>query len=85
MPKIKALQEEYKTKEVSQWIQDKMHKSRVSQARVADRIGITQQAFSHRLSKRLSLRDIWILDEMLDLTDEELISICRMDGRRKSK
>ncbi len=85
MPRIKALQEEYKTREVSQWIQDKMYKSRVSQARVADRIGITQQAFSHRLSKRLSLRDIWILDEMLDLTDEELISICRMDGRRKSE
>jgi len=85
MPRIKALQEEYKTKEVSKWIQERMYHSRISQAKVADRIGVSQQAFSHRLNNKLSLKDIWILDEMLDLTDEELISICRMDGRRKSE
>ena len=85
MPRIKALQEEYKTKEVSKWIQERMYHSKISQAQVADRMDISQQAFSHRLNNKLSLKDIWILDEMLDLTDEELISICRMDGRRKSE
>ena len=78
MPKIKALRMQYKTKEVSEWLQDRMYHSRVSQAQVADRLDISQQAFSHRLNHKLNLSDIWVLDEMLNLTDEELLSICRL-------
>lgn len=84
MPKLKALEADYKQEEVKKWIGHKLKHSDTNQAAWANKIGITQQAISYRMKHGLTLRDIWYLDELVGLTDEELIGLCRLNGRRRN-
>lgn len=81
--KLKELEADQKTDDVRAWIGHKLKRSESSQTQWARKIGDTQQAISYRLKHGLTLKDVWYLDELVGLTDEELIMLCRLNGRSR--
>ena len=73
MPRIKALEQRYREFDVSSMIRGYQKRANKTQADMAEYLGITQQAYSHKL-KRLdfSLKDIQRIYKPLMLSKDEV-------------
>ena len=84
MPRVAIRKKEYKASDLSKWIAAKMYETKLRQKQLADLIGISQPAFSHRLEKgQFDYKELLILFEKLEATDEEIVNLMKLSKKTK--
>ena len=81
MPRIAMNKKKYMIADLPGWIAGRMHKKKMKQVELAKEIGITQPAFSIRLSNEadsFTYGDLLTLFKELDATDEEILKLMRL-------
>ena len=81
MPRIALNKKKYMIADLPGWIVGRMHKKKLRQTDLAKKIGITQPAFSIRLSNDVdsfSYGDLLTLFKELEATDEEILKLMRL-------
>ena len=79
MPRVAIKKKEYMISDLSQWIKGRLYAKKLRQEDVANLLGISQSAFSHRL--RLSYftyGDLLSILKYLDATDEEILRLMKL-------
>ena len=83
MPRIAAKKKEYMVNDFFKWIKRKLGETDTRQVEIADKLGISQSAFSTRMKKKegrgkaFSLIDILTLFEELEATPEEILQLMK--------
>lgn len=87
VPRVTVKKREYKLKDLKVWICGQMRAHGLKQKDVAQKLGITQQAFSARLKINLggkgresdpfSYWDLMILFELFETSDEEKLRLLK--------
>lgn len=78
MPKVYLTREQQLNNELVALIYGTMKVKHVTQKQIADRLYISQPAFNRKLKrKKLTFEDLVVIFEMLDLTDEQILSVMR--------
>ena len=78
MPKIYLTKQDKLNNELVALIYGTMKVKHVTQKQIADRLYISQPAFHGKLKrKKLTFEDLVVIFEMLDLTDEQILSVMR--------
>lgn len=87
VPRVAIKKREYKLRDLKSWICGQMHAHRLKQKDVAQKLGISQQAFSTRIkvnpggkgreSDPFSYWDLMILFELFETSDEEKLRLLK--------
>lgn len=78
MPKSYITKQEKLNSRLATLIYGTMKVKHVTQAMVAERLGISQQAFGKKLKrKQFTFADLVTVFEMLEFTDEDIISVMK--------
>jgi len=78
MPKVYLTQEHQLNDKLVALVYGMMKVRHVTQKQIADRLYISQPAFNGKLKrKKLTYADLIVIFEMLDFTDEQILSVMR--------
>ena len=78
MPKVYLTRTDKLNNELVALIYGTMKIQHITQKQIADRLYISQPAFNRKLKrKKLTFEDLVVIFEMLDLTDEQILSVMR--------
>lgn len=79
MPRITSRRKQYKAKDIGAWIAGKMREARLTQEYMADKLGISQQAYGQKLRKsQFSYADLLTILQEIQASDEEIIKLMRV-------
>ena len=79
MSRVAIKKKEYKVSDFSKWIAGKMYELGLTQADMAEMMGISQPAFSNRMKKGLFYyADMLTLLNKLNATDSEILLLMKM-------
>ena len=79
MPKAYITRQDKLNNKLVALIYGKMKVMRISQSVMADRLGVTQPAFAYKLrTKRFTFADLTTIFEVLDMQDDEILSVVRL-------
>ncbi len=79
MPRCSLNRKKYKVSDLSKWLIGKMYELKMTQADMAELIGISQPAFSNRMKKGIfSYAELLIILDKLKATDEEILRLMKM-------
>lgn len=83
MPRVKIKKKEYMASDLSRAIAGKMYKT-FRQQDIADKLDITQPAFSARLSKGdFTYQQLLVIFDILNFSDDEILKAMKLKGVRK--
>ena len=78
MPQVYLTRTDKLNNELVALIYGTMKIQHITQKQIADRLYISQPAFNRKLKrKKLTFEDLVVIFEMLDLTDEQILSVMR--------
>ncbi len=78
MPKVYLTKQDKLNNELVALIYGTMKVKHVTQKQIADRLYISQPAFNRKLiRKKLTFEDLVVIFEILELTDEQILSVMR--------
>ena len=78
MPKVYLSRHEQFNSKLVSLIYGTMKVKHITQAKIAERLDISQQAFGKKLKKaQFTYWDLFIIFEMLELEDEQILSLLR--------
>ena len=81
MPKIFLTKQDKLNNDLVALIYGTMKVKGVTQKQIADRLYISQPAFNRKLKrKKLTFEDLIVIFEMLEFTDEQILSVMRERG-----
>lgn len=76
MPRVSIKKKEYKVSDLAKYIASEMYAQDISQAEMATRLGVTQQAFSYKLKHSVfSYGDLLTICESLGTPDEVKVKL----------
>lgn len=79
MPRITSRRKQYKEKDIGAWIAGKMREARLTQEYMADKLGISQQAYGQKLRRsQFSYADLLTILQEINASDEEIIKLMRV-------
>lgn len=80
MPKVNQLSRIGRKKQkVKAFVKGKMYSVDLKQKDYGRKLGVTQQSAGRKINESsYTLEDLWLLVEMLELTDEEIVQIMRL-------
>ena len=86
MPRIKALQHEYKDKDLQSYLRAWMYRANMTQEAVAHELGISRQAYNYKLRhSTFTYKDLLIIFRALQLTDDEILFLMVLDSKIGSR
>lgn len=86
MPRVKALQHEYKDKDLGSYLRAWMYRSHMTQEDVANELGISRQAYNYKLRhSTFTYKDLLIIFRALELTDDEILYLMVLDSKIGSR
>lgn len=78
MPRIAIKRKDYMVKDLSKWIVGQMFVNNISQRVLAEKLSITQQAFSKKLKEgKFTYKDFLTIIEFFKPDDQELLKLVR--------
>ena len=78
MPRVYLSEKERLSARLSRWVYGEMRIRRISQAALAEKMGITQQALSHKLKEMsFSYTDFCFFVKEFDPTQNELLGLVK--------
>lgn len=76
MPRVSGLRNQYRISDTSRMIKGYMAMADKTQQDMANALGITRQAYSHKLINcQFTLRDMQIIIPELNLTDSQIVGL----------
>lgn len=84
MPKVYLSEKDRLCQKLGSWVYGQMRINRISQAKVADELGVTQQAFSKKLKKcRFTYEDFLTFVKIFNPTQNDLLWLVSYERREK--
>lgn len=78
MPRVSIKKQKYMETDLRNFIDSKMHRKRLTQADLGEKLGISQPAFSKRYNKSFfTYMQLAIIFKELEATDEEILKIMK--------
>lgn len=79
MPRIKSRKKIYMQNDIGAWISGKMREKKLTQADIADCMGITQQAFGQKLKKsQFTYGDLLTIFQVMEITDADILKLMKI-------
>lgn len=79
MPRVIINRRKYKISDLSKWIWGEMKDRGITQSAMAERLDITQQAFSKKLkAHQFTYSDLLIIFQELEPSNEKIVELMRL-------